>query len=661
MRWEKVSVVVALLFTGSAHAGEVPDVTVGPELKDRAARVEAPIGEVTVYSDRARIIRRARVSAKAGLDSVRLPDLSGATLLDTVRVSAKGARVVRAEARPMERERISIEQVEELLDQLEAVNDRIRSTEEKVGVERAQLELLGRIHPAPPVAEKDRDGRRALPVSTDAWFESAGFLSKRDRATRGRILKLDRTLADLREKQTAITEKIQKKNLGAFTDRQVEVFVLLETKSARKVDLELEYVVPGARWKPTYDLRYDGRHLTVETSAMVQQATGEDWKDVSLHLSTAIPGQGIDMPELLTWTLGEAREFLPSARPAQARPKPPRHPAPSPRPTRLEQERAIDLEMLAERFARLSGRNLQQQVRKKRRRRPPSRRPSSLGRADLARPQDEPVRSKAPSAPRPPAPAPMADRGVVAAESTSSFGSSAPRYVYKNLALFEPAPRRQTFSDPYLPAVTAGGLDYVYDAPTRATIPSNGDDQRVPLTVESFGATTLYEATPSLDTTAYVKAKVKNAGKRPLLRGPTSIFVGGEFVGQGEIATTGPGGEIGFPLGADENVRLVRTVVPKTETEGFISKDDVTTYTTEIQIGNYKKRAITIEVTDQIPKTRHEDVEVELKAANPKPLADYPDASGLMRWRLSVPAGKTRTIRFSYEIERPADWQLYQH
>ena len=106
---------------------------------------------------------------------------------------------------------------------------------------------------------------------------------------------------------------------------------------------------------------------------------------------------------------------------------------------------------------------------------------------------------------------------------------------------------------------------------------------------QTFDAETVYEATPSLDTTAYVKARVKNGTGRPLLRGPTTIFVGGEFVGQGELQTTGPGGEIGFPLGADENVRLIRNVVPSTERKGVFSKDDVTTYAVELQVGNYKK------------------------------------------------------------------------
>ena len=36
----------------------------------------------------------------------------------------------------------------------------------------------------------------------------------------------------------------------------------------------------------------------------------------AMLLSTAIPGRGIDAPELLTWTLGERSEFVPQLRAA---------------------------------------------------------------------------------------------------------------------------------------------------------------------------------------------------------------------------------------------------------------------------------------------------------------------------------------------------------
>jgi uncharacterized protein (TIGR02231 family) len=207
--------------------------------------------------------------------------------------------------------------------------------------------------------------------------------------------------------------------------------------------------------------------------------------------------------------------------------------------------------------------------------------------------------------------------------------------------------------------VVAGGLDYVYICPTKATVPSTGKQLRVPLSADAYPVETFYETTPSLMAMAFLKAKVTNKGERPILQGPANVFVNREFTGQGTLKTTGSGGTIELPLGADENIRILRKVIPETVTEGVFSKDDVTTYTTVIEIGNYKKKPVRILVYDQVPKTRNEDIEIEIQKKSPQP-AKGPDADGIMTWDLSIPAGKTITIKFTYKIERPTNWQLTQ-
>jgi hypothetical protein len=67
----------------------------------------------------------------------------------------------------------------------------------------------------------------------------------------------------------------------------------------------------------------------------------------------------------------------------------------------------------------------------------------------------------APSAMPPPSPAAQDSYRSMSTTSGAAASSRGPSQLTKNLPLFErPLPRR-TFSDPYLPAVTAGGLDYV--------------------------------------------------------------------------------------------------------------------------------------------------------------------------------------------------------
>lgn len=685
-------------------AGGVPDVTAGPELVEQAQLVEAPIEQVTVYSDRARVRRCASRSLAAGNHVLRLPDLPGSVLMDTVRVGCRGAKVIRIEAVPIERERYSIEQVEKLIVELEATTDKLAALDAEVQVHGLELAFLATIAPAAPVAESERVGKPQPPVMPDLWKKALDFLQAR----RDRVRKVLRDKAIERRKLVEELEKVQREvgrhDLGAFTDRKIQVLAIVQAKAAASARLELEYFVPGAAWWPSYDLNFDSgsRTVSLRTAGLVQQATGEDWKEVALELSTAIPGQGIELPELLTWALGEKREFVPHAVAARWPAQPPRFALPSPQPTAFEAERQARLQLIQQRLGELQNLISMSSADLSRR--------SSLGylegadiggvgrgvgaagygtmsrsasegkkRAGRYRPRPKrappPMKAPMPStaeamppmAPMVLAPAPSADyemggeTGAVLDE-TVALKSGEAMVRTTSLGLFEPTYyRRPTFSDQSLPAVVAGGLDYVYACPTAASVPSTGERLSVPLALDVYPAETFYEATPSLKKTAYLKAVVRNKGERPILGGPVNIFMGHDFAGQGRLATTGPKGELPLPLGADEDIRLKRTVVPSTEQQGVFSKDDVTTYTVTIEVGNYKRRAVKVTVIDQIPLSGNEDVEIDFPKKKMKPGADVgPDEDGIMKWKIDIPAGKTKKIEFAYRIKRPENWQLHQ-
>jgi len=106
-----------------AHASSVPDVTFTAQAADEAPQVEARIDEVTVFSDRARVRKRGQVTLKAGISLVRLPELPGAVMLDTIRLAAQGAKVLRVEALPKTRQRQGIDQAINLIEELEKVDE----------------------------------------------------------------------------------------------------------------------------------------------------------------------------------------------------------------------------------------------------------------------------------------------------------------------------------------------------------------------------------------------------------------------------------------------------------------------------------------------------------------------------------------------------------
>lgn len=104
-------------------AASVPAVSAGPELEASARSLDAAVSAVTVYSDRARIERRAKLNLPAGTSTVALPDIPGAALLDSIRVDVSQGKVIRVETRPVEEARMTLPEVEALLSKVETLAD----------------------------------------------------------------------------------------------------------------------------------------------------------------------------------------------------------------------------------------------------------------------------------------------------------------------------------------------------------------------------------------------------------------------------------------------------------------------------------------------------------------------------------------------------------
>ncbi len=84
-------------------------------------------------------------------------------------------------------------------------------------------------------------------------------------------------------------------------------FLVLEIDVERDIleKLEVSYFSKNASWWPSYDFRITKIDQPLEMTYManVSQQTGEDWKDVSLVVSSANPLQTNRPPEMQVWDL----------------------------------------------------------------------------------------------------------------------------------------------------------------------------------------------------------------------------------------------------------------------------------------------------------------------------------------------------------------------
>jgi hypothetical protein len=109
--------------------------------------------------------------------------------------------------------------------------------------------------------------------------------------------------AELREVAAAASGNVASRDVTIVLDGPTAAAVA--AASGGTVSLALTYVVTNASWSPVYDMRVDDLHsepvptaIEVTYSAVIQQATGEDWNAVAVRLSTAATHSGKGAPPL---------------------------------------------------------------------------------------------------------------------------------------------------------------------------------------------------------------------------------------------------------------------------------------------------------------------------------------------------------------------------
>ena len=265
----------------------------------------APITRVTVYADRAEVVRTFKGRLEAGEQTLVFDRLPGATRLDQLRVEGRGEFTL-LDIRPetVQTKEIANAQVRALQDALKAQDLRqqaLNQTEARLTFQKSALDkMLARL----TTAGKESANPEMDPLK---W---AAFLDFQDK----QLAEVDRQLLALQADREAVRAEVDRLNreLGALRGNERRSRLLakvnLDVRQAGEVEVNLSYLVRGPSWSPSYDMRADTKAKTLEVTyrAEVRQATGEDWQGVSLRLSTAQPGLAGREPKMDPWFLTKA-------------------------------------------------------------------------------------------------------------------------------------------------------------------------------------------------------------------------------------------------------------------------------------------------------------------------------------------------------------------
>jgi len=147
------------------------------------------------------------------------------------------------------------------------------------------------------------------------------------------VREFDRRIVDL--------EKVLS-SLAPVEDERTELRVNVTAAAALEANLLVRYQVPSATWHSLYDARLMTGARNIAPSlllirrAAIQQRSGEDWRDVTLSLSTTRPSSGASAPTLPPVTV----DYMPDPSKIRNMVPPPPSAAPATRQRRAASEAA---------------------------------------------------------------------------------------------------------------------------------------------------------------------------------------------------------------------------------------------------------------------------------------------------------------------------------
>ena len=267
-----------------------------------ALAVSSQVTDVTVYSDRAQVVRTAEVNLDPGLHTLRFEELPSGVDAQGIQVDGSGAATVMdVRFRTENLKEVAQEAWRELYAREEQLKEERRALEQRISAYGESRDFLLRIS-ARVTAPKQREQEDIL--DRDKWEQMLDMVLEQQ-------LDYDEAIRAAEEEMKAVDLKLEKvrgdiKATGARSSRERRVVeVDVDVSEAGPVALRLSYLVHGPAWVPAYDVRVDTqtRKMELKTFALIRQNSGEDWTDVKLKLSTAAPALGGQHATLQPWRL----------------------------------------------------------------------------------------------------------------------------------------------------------------------------------------------------------------------------------------------------------------------------------------------------------------------------------------------------------------------
>jgi hypothetical protein len=617
------------------------------------------ITAVTVFSDQAQVTRSMLVKLAPGKNRFKFGGLLETILPHTIRAKTSAGKISQITTE-QSFSKVDLKfEIRSRLERLETLRrQRISQSLEQTQTNQLiqfleQLQFRSGSH----IEEKNQT---VFNENTKHLSSAVEAIAKQLRQFHTQHVSATQALEKINREIDFVQKQLEKVTLRENQKWKTDVWIEVESSSRSEGKLEVLYRIPNAKWYAQYDVRTEVHlaknevDVNLVSAALVEQHTGEDWKDVQLQVSSLDP-QPLLTPALQRWLLKERRIEV----------------AKSPRVFMKDE--------VAEKKSLLKAKDVDQKVLNEL---------SSVTSGDRAaniendkRRRDEPHAVAAPKALSSSESLDSVSKGMLSDELhagkpnhliTTNFALTPVSHDFpqvvafeKSIASDEPVNRelsleailepQHSYSDGTLPAVQAGGRKLEFTSAFPVSLQNDESPKRISLFSQKFKGRTWHYAVPKLDSRVFIKAVTTNTTDHPLLGGNAQIFVDGDLLHKTFLGTVSEDSSFEMDLGVDPEVKISRVSTRKSEATGlpFFKKHE-NAVTVKIEIVNHHKFPINLQLQDHFPHSSQKEMESKLTNVSVKP--EYISDWNTLQWRLDVPAGQKRIVEFTYQITYPEEF-----
>jgi hypothetical protein len=594
--------------------------------------LKSEVNEVTVYLTGAQVTRLKSVDLPIGRSILKFINLSPFIDSKSISINAKGEFTVLSvnlQQNFLTQQTKSKENEDLLKNKLEV--------EKKIKTESAYLDVLN--EELAFLKANSSIGGANVGTSLTSLKEASTYFS--EKITAIKIKHIDRQ--NNIEQLTKDLEKIESQLASLATKKEFptgEIIVNVDSKVTAKATFEIKYIVSNAGWTPSYDIKVKNIELPADLTykANVHQYTNEDWRNIRLKLSSSDPNTSNTYRELQTYFLNY-NSVPPSYRTNinqvfgyifDSKTK-----EPIPGATVMIKGTSIgtvtDVNGAYSISVPQNGGQLLI---------------SFIGYKQI----EAPITNQQMDF--------RIEEEVLALQEVVVVGyGSTEKALQGRVSGISVDKKTNRTSEPSQQNSSIVETEYIanqtsieFEIKTPYTIPSDGKNLTIDIDNYSLPANYQYFCTPKIDKNAYLIARIVDWEKYNLLEGEANVFFEDTYTGKTLLDVRYMSDTLTISLGKDKGVSIKREIQKQFTTRQFLGNKKEETKTWLISIKNHKQQNINISLSDQIPVSTLEEIEVkQINISNGK----LDSETGIIKWDFQLKPTEKKDIDLKYSVQYP--------